>query len=307
MSAWGIPFHFTRPWWLLLIPVIVLVWWFWRRSADPLRGWRRQMDPQLLSALTVGRNIGDHRMAYGLLTTWMVAVVAVAGPTWRLEPNPFSDDAAPLIILLKADNSMMVPDPAPSRMEHAHLKINDLASQRAGKPLGLIAYAGSAHLVMPATRDTDVVATMAREVSPAIMPVPGDRLDLALKEADRILAGDDTPGSVVVLADSVETPPDLLEEWDRRHPVQFLAINAPGSSQHQSLLETAKILDGSLQEMDVQGADLDAIIAQAARASRNQAGSQDGNWEEAGYWLIPVIAVLLLLSFRRQVSGEVSP
>ena len=41
-------FHFIRPAWLLLAPVAIVIWWFWRRSSEPLRGWRRQIDPDLL-------------------------------------------------------------------------------------------------------------------------------------------------------------------------------------------------------------------------------------------------------------------
>ena len=49
-------FHFIRPVWLLLIPIVVLVWWFQRKLSDPLRGWRSAVDPQLLEAMTVGRH-----------------------------------------------------------------------------------------------------------------------------------------------------------------------------------------------------------------------------------------------------------
>ena len=62
----------------------------------------------------------------------------------------------------------------------ARLKIADFAAERTGQPLGLVAYAGSAHLVLPPTRDTSVVATMAAEISPAIMPKRGDDLAGAL-------------------------------------------------------------------------------------------------------------------------------
>ena len=134
-----------------------------------------------------------------------MAIVAIAGPTWRLEPSPFADDVTPLMILLKADVSMMQPDPAPSRLERARLKIADLGEARKGQPLGLIAYAGSAHLVLPPTRDTATVAQMAAEISPDIMPISGDRLDLALREAVRVLAEGQSGGGIVVLADAVDT------------------------------------------------------------------------------------------------------
>ncbi|MFZ1834873.1 MAG: hypothetical protein WAU27_18820, partial [Pseudomonadales bacterium] len=58
----GLPgdFHFIRPLWLLLAPVAVALWWLWRREADPLRGWRRQLAPELLEALVVGHSRRQH-------------------------------------------------------------------------------------------------------------------------------------------------------------------------------------------------------------------------------------------------------
>ena len=49
-------FHFIRPAWLLLIPLVVLVWWLERRWQDPQRGWLAVMDRELLAAMTVGGN-----------------------------------------------------------------------------------------------------------------------------------------------------------------------------------------------------------------------------------------------------------
>jgi Ca-activated chloride channel family protein len=300
-------FHFIRPGWLLLAPLAIGLWWLWQRRADPLRGWREQIVPELLEALVVGRESTHSRPAQWLLAAWLLAVVAGAGPTWRLEPSPFADDATPLMILLKADVGMEQPDPAPSRLERARLKIADLAEARKGQPLGLIAYAGSAHLVLPPTRDTTIVARMAAEISPAIMPVPGDRLDLALLEAARVLAeGQQGGGSIVVLADAVDTDPAALHalQKDLSLPVQFLAVNTRDSSQDHSLRAAARTLGAAVEPLDVEGKDVAAIVRRAARAPVAQHGEQGGQWQEAGYWLVPLLGLLVLASFRREEQKE---
>ncbi len=300
-------FHFIRPLALLLVPLAVGLWWLWQRHADPLRGWRMQMDPQLLDALAIGRSAVGQGTARWLLVGWLVAAVAIAGPTWRPEPTPFADDATPLMILLKADIGMEQPDPAPSRLERARLKIADLAEARKGQPLGLIAYAGSAHLVLPPTRDTAAVAQMAAEISPAIMPVPGDRLDLALLEAAPVLAEGKQGGSIVVLADSVDTDVAGLKSarGELRLPVQFLSVNAPDSSQSVALRAAAEILDAAVEPIALGGGDdVAAVIHRAARAPIAQGGEAGGQWQEAGYWLVPLVAFLVLLSFRRERRGE---
>lgn len=300
--------HFIRPGWLLLAPLAVALWWLWRRRSDPLRGWREQIAPDLLEALVVGRESIKSGNARWLLVAWLVAIVAIAGPTWRLEPSPFADDVTPLMILLKADVSMMQPDPAPSRLERARLKIADLGETRKGQPLGLIAYAGSAHLVLPPTRDTATVAQMAAEISPDIMPISGDRLDLALREAVRVLAEGQSGGSIVVLADAVDTDPAALAALrkDISIPVQFLAINAPESSQSDSLRAAAKTLGADVEQIDVEGKDIAAIVRHAASAPIAKRGQQGERWQEAGYWLVPLIGLIVLASFRREESEEES-
>jgi Ca-activated chloride channel family protein len=308
MSAMLHNFHFIRPGWLLLAPLAAGLWWLWQLRSDPLRGWREQIAPELLEALVVGRESGKFGSARWLLAAWLVAVVAIAGPTWRLEPSPFAADATPLMILLKADVSMMQPDPAPSRLERANLKIADLAEARKGQPLGLIAYAGSAHLVLPPTRDTAIVANMASEVSPDIMPTPGDRLDLALREAVRVLAEGKQGGSIVVLADAVDAEPAALAALrkDISQPVQFLAINSPESSQNDSLRAAAKTLGADVEQITVEDNDIAAIVRHAASAPVAKRGEQSERWQEAGYWLVPLVGVVVLVSFRREQSAEVS-
>lgn len=309
MSALLADFHFIRPGWLLLVPVAAVIWWLWQRRSDPLRGWREQIEPELLEALVVGRESGSRLPAQMLLVGWLLAIVAVAGPTWRLEPSPFADDATPLMILLKADVSMETPDPAPSRLERAHLKIADLAQARKGQPLGLIAYAGSAHLVLPPTRDTEAVAQMAAEISPQIMPVPGDRLDLALREAGRILAEGKQGGSIVVLADSADTEGSALQvvKQELAAPVQFLAMSVPESSQTESLRGAARTLGAKLEPLTIDNdTDVAAIVRHAASAPVARQGDGSDRWQEAGYWLVPLVGLVVLGSFRRKTEGEVA-
>jgi len=301
-------FHFIRPYGLLLIPVVVWLWWLWQRHTHPLRGWQEQMDPQLLEALVVGKSSTQLRSGRLFLSAWLLAAVAIAGPTWRLEPSPFADDATPLLILLKADESMSPPGSGSSgQLERARVKIADLVTARRGQPLGLIAYAGSAHLVLPPTRDTEVVSSMAKEISPEIMPEPGDRLDLALDEAVRVLNQGQQGGSILVMADSVQTDPAALKTWASSHALsmQFLALCQPGSSEERSLEDAASLLGAKVEPLDVDGKDIAEIIRRAAQSPVARQGGEAGRWQEAGYALLPVIASLILASFRRTTESEV--
>ena len=80
-------FHLLRPYWLLsLVPALAL-WWALRRRQDRVASWQRIVDPHLLEHLLVGeRHQRRLRPIHVLLVSWVLAAVALAGPTWRQEP-----------------------------------------------------------------------------------------------------------------------------------------------------------------------------------------------------------------------------
>lgn len=298
---WITNFHFIRPGWLLLVPVAIGVWWLWQRSIEPLRGWREQVDPNLLKAMTTGKQTRGHT-AHWVLVGWLIAIVAIAGPTWKQEPNPFAGDAAPLMVLLKADRSMDQPNPSPTAVERARLKIADLAKIRKGQPLGLIAYAGSAHLVLPPTRDTTIVADMAAEISSSIMPKPGDRLDLAIRKAGEILKGEEAGGTLLVIANSVDGDTQAIVQAHQdagSFPIQFLALR-----DDESLRSAARSLDASIESLTPDDEDVVAIAKAAERKAVVGLAGESQRWQEAGYWLVPLLTLLVAASFRREKQPQ---
>ncbi|MGE9270778.1 MAG: VWA domain-containing protein [Verrucomicrobiales bacterium] len=303
-------FHWIRPAWLWLTIPTLLLWITWMRTSDPLRGWRSQMDPDLLKALCTKQHKAG-APAVLLLVGWLIAVVIVAGPTWRLEPSPFAEDAAPLMIVLKADASMEEPANSPTPMERAQLKIADLAEIRQGQPLGLIAYAGSAHLVLPPTKDTNTVAQMAGEITPEIMPIPGDRLDLALLKADKILASQETAGSILIVADSIKSPNQGLHHaWEEGHqpPINVLLIQSPASPPAESSSRAAKAIGAKMIAMTSDPSDVEKVVRDAARPPRvsDQELTEGEQWHEGGWWLVSILVALSAWSFRRSTMKEAS-
>lgn len=299
-------FHFIRPIGLLLLPLGVAVWWYWNRMQDSLRGWRYQMDPALMNALIVGTPFRGDAPSRLTLLGWAIASISIAGPTWQMEPNPLAQEATPLIILLKADSSMVNSLSNPTSMQRARMKIIDLAQERKGQPLGLLAYAGSAHWVLPPTRDTQAVADMASEIAPDIMPSAGDRLDLALEEASQLLSRKDEVGSILVLADSITADVGTLQQWRNSNPndVQILAIHAPGTQYHDSLAAAAKVLKAQVERLDAEGKDVSDIIRRVSSAPKFQSGQQGENWHEAGWWLVPLIGLIVLIMFRSEATED---
>lgn len=305
-------FHFIRPWWLLMVPLGIVIWRLHGRALDPMRAWKKVIDAELLEAQTVGHDTEGTWRTRILLAGWIIAAIAIAGPTWKPEPSPFSDDPVPVMMLLNVGESMNVADIQPSRLERAHLKIADFAKARDGLPLGLVAYAGSSHLVLPPTRDTGIVADMALEISPEIMPRPGSDLAGALDLAAGKLA--ETGGVIVVVLDTVvQDQTAELEAYRKKTqiPVEILAIAGEGSTELDSIKKAASALGAEVTLMSADNRDIDTLIRRSANMPVAVAMQGEGaRWQEAGWWLVPVLLILMLTQFRREESSsgkEVAP
>lgn len=214
------------------------------------------------------------------------------------------------MLVLRAGESMDLSDLAPSRMERAWLKIADFAQQRKSLPLGLVAYSGSAHLVLPPTRDTSVVAAMAAEISPAVMPKAGDDLAGALELAARTLGRDG--GSIVVVADTIAgDATDALGKFrlESDLPVYFLAVTRPDTPEWDAIRSAAATLGAGVTLMTPDQDDVQSLVRRVAEAPVAIGDAGAGTrWAEAGWWLVSVIAVLSLGAFRRvQNASETWP
>lgn len=299
-------FHFIRPAALVLLPPALLLWWLQRRRGDTTQNWRRVIDPELFRHLVVTPPRASRTTPSAmLLCGWTLAITAVAGPTWRLQPSPFADVLPPAMIVLRVASSMSADDLAPTRLERAKQKIADLLVLRQGGATGLVAYSGSAHLVLPPTADADVVLTMAQALLPEIMPRDGDRLSDALNLANQALADDPRHGAIVLLADTVA--PDQVAALRSksggagRAPVVWLAM-APlaRADADANLQRAAEALDADLVYVTPDSADAAAVARRLARADRlADIAGQGERWQDFGYWLTPVVTLLILAGFRR--------
>jgi Ca-activated chloride channel family protein len=226
---------------------------------------------------------------------WLLAALAMAGPSWRAAPSPFPLDPG-LVIVFKVSESMQSTDVQPSRLERARHKLRDLLERRRGNATGLIVYSGSAHLVMPLTRDERVIPIMLEELTPDLLPADGDALSEALLAAQRLLQRAATAGSVLVVADSVsEAQADSVARLDYPLPVQFLSVQAPGAQVDAGLDRAASALGAGVQGLSADERDITRIARRARSLAEPAQGSVEGQRpEDAGYLLLPLIALAVL-------------
>ena len=153
-------FHFLRPEWLWGFVGAAILFWVVSRREDVRARWGSIISPHLLDHLIVDRR--EHRRLRPVhLTAALMALgsIAAAGPTFERERPPFLQDKAPLAIAIDLSRTMDAIDVSPTRLERAKLKVRDLLALRPGARTAIFAYAGSAHLVLPLTDDSNLIET----------------------------------------------------------------------------------------------------------------------------------------------------
>ena len=294
--------HLLRSQWLWALVPAVLIWFGLWRLSDQTSAWKKIFDPHLLEHLIVGaKKRRAWRPIHLLVVFWVLCAVAMAGPTWEREPSPFADDTAGLVVLLKASTTMEATDVQPSRLERSKYKLRDLLELREGAATGLIVYSGSAHLVMPLTRDDRITTAMAAELSPDLMPIDGDALGEALERAAALLDRAGVPGSVLVIADSVSpSQTQAVADAALDLPVQFLAVKPPNAPLDAGLQAAASARGASVTEMTIDQRDVEKLAQKAQSDFR--AAPMDGageRWRDAGFYLVPLIALIALAWSRK--------
>jgi Ca-activated chloride channel family protein len=307
-------FHFLRPWLLLLLlPAAGIIGYSWRK--DGRRGMQALIAKHLLAHLLVGAGRRNRRSPLLLLAVfWGIGILAVAGPTWKKEATPFTQDAAALVIVLKVTPSMTAKDIQPSRLTRATQKIHDLLKLRPGAKTALIAYAGSSHLVMPFTVDPRIIDMFSQALDPDVMPDAGDDPAAALAQAAALLMQAGLGGSILLIADSLPLSQLAAMEQVRRQtgiPVHFYAMAAPKGVRVPPDSPPAPPLDldawdkaaatvgADVTAVTVDDADVEKLARRIGTSLSAARQDQGQRWQDMGYWLLPVLLLLALCCARR--------
>ena len=318
--------HFLRPLWLLLLPFAALLPWLWRRSRDLQRRLRSNIAEHLLPHLLITPQ--DHqrfRPVHLVCAVLILGAFAAAGPTWEQDRPDFLENRAPLIIAVDLSPSMDASDVQPSRLEAAKHKLHDLIARRSGARNGLIAYAGSAHLVLPPTDDPALLDTFIQALSTDLIARRGKNVAAVIEHAKRLLDAEKNPGTLLLITDGADTT--QLATLDKQLTdgalqVLILAVGsedggiirdangqprtdsngrpALGSFDPAALKQLASAVDAPLGSLTLNDDDLEWIELHAQQHFQSASDEQrELHWKDAGYWLCWPLLLLAFFSVRK--------
>ncbi|EJT84019.1 hypothetical protein PPS11_26956 [Pseudomonas putida S11] len=219
-------FHFLRPYWLLLLVPALLLPWLWTRRHDLKRQLDGVIAPHLVAALVITPEQRQILRPVHLLALLLgLGAVAAAGPTWTEDRPDFLDNRAPLILAFDLSPSMDADDVPPSRLTAAKHKMHDLLKRRAGARTALIAYAGSAHLVLPATQDPGLLDSFMQALDTSLITRSGRDVPGVIDQAKTLLAAEKVPGTLVLITDGADaTQFDAISEHLKDSDLQVLVL-----------------------------------------------------------------------------------
>lgn len=323
-------FHFLRPAWLAALPVLWgLAFWLARRRARA-GNWVHVIDPDLLASLRLeaagaGRTHGPWPL---LALAWTGAVIALAGPAWERDPAPAFRTPGAWVVVLDLSPSMASTDVSPDRVTRARYAIDDLLSAARDARVALVVFGAEPYTVTPLTNDVATVRTLLQPLAPGILPVQGDELAPALKEAGRLLERTAARNAhVIVLTDGFEDPAAAFgAAHDLRSRGASVDVIGIGTRQGAPVRGTDGGFDENAQGRPVLARlDVDRLkrlastgggeyvgldgLRRLAGDLRTRPDATDAaaavsgvhvqTWHDAGAWLPPVVVLLAAALARR--------
>lgn len=319
--------HFLRPWWLLGLVVLPLLWRALRMQGADAQAWRGAVDAHLLEYLLVpGEQSAPARSPRWLaLAAWTFACLALAGPAWERLPQPLYQNKAARVIAFELSETMLAQDVKPSRFARARFRIADVLKRSADMQTALIAYAGDAFVVAPLTDDANTVANLVDSLDPSVMPARGNdtgiAIDLGVKLMHQAGVRD---GEIVLLADSASADANAAAARARASGVRVSVLGI-GSSEGapvpmaqgdflkdsagnivlpkldaSALSDLARAGGGQYANVSSDGGVLDNVLADLKDTS-NAAPTQvqTERFLDRGPWLVLLLLPLAALGFRR--------
>ena len=300
-------FHFLRPEYLFfLLPAWALVWWLLQQQNDEKK-WQSVIDAKLLKHLLVEPKQNHSRVAapWHLGVVFTLLVIAVSGPSWKLKVSPFTQDDTKIALVMSVKKSMLTTDIMPSRLNRATIKIEELLKKRADTQSALLAYSGTAHLVLPLTKDHTIIKTFTQALDPKIMPLEGDNLAQALLLAQKELGSNGA--TIIVLTDSA-SPSNaklaLKKSLDEGFNIILWQMASKELSSAADFKSTAEVLDAHYISYARDDSDVEEVSSLIDKNFKNAAQDDKSKYEDGGYWLIPLIFLFLLLWARQGFISE---
>ncbi len=297
--------HFLRPYWLFACIPLILFGYTLLKQKTVIAAWQPICDSHLLDHLLKkqgpSRHIGPIIL---LISSALMMILALAGPTWSKISLPTYQQIQPRVILLDLSENMLLRDLPPDRLTRAKFKLHDILQRSDMGQFGLIVYTGEPFVVSPLTDDGQTIDTLLSSIQPNIMPLGGNRLELALDEAQALIKDSgSTSGELLVLTAQIPSTPAVeTAQLLARKEIYTSVMPLLSDKGAIPLFEPfAKAGQGMVIPIQNNNSDIEAWFksSQTKRAYQANDMKDIPLWHDEGRWFLLVALLLLLPVFWR--------
>ncbi|TDJ32528.1 MAG: VWA domain-containing protein [Gammaproteobacteria bacterium] len=320
-------FHWLRPEWLWALPLIALMTYALVRRQLAPGSWQRIIDPALAPFILSRSQVkGLNYRWWLILIGGVLAVLALAGPSWNRVEQPVFRSAQALVIALDLSRSMDAQDLTPSRLTRARLKILDILERRRSGQTALVVYSSNAFTVTPLTTDADTVAALVNSLSTDIMPSRGSYPVAAINKSGQLLeqAGASF-GEVLLITDGGTSPAAERAAKDLRSAGYSLSVLGVGTAagapiprvgggfvadrsgnivvprlEEAALRSLAAAGGGRFATLSTDDRDIDILLSgEVGSTLASDESLATDQWQEEGPWLLLILVPIAAMAFRR--------
>ena len=189
--SWDI-LELRQPLWLLLalqpIVLLLLIRVFFHRKG--LRYSEPALLPWVVARVAPAKQKRAKINLWIMQLIWLLFAIAMAGPRYPDPPEKVAHaSGVDIVVVVDVSRSMTATDIKPDRLQSARSELFQLLSASRSDRIGLIIYAGHAHLLSPLTRDHNAIQFYARSIQSGMLPSEGSQLGEAIVLANRYLSG----------------------------------------------------------------------------------------------------------------------
>jgi Ca-activated chloride channel family protein len=320
-------FHWLRPDWLWLLPVVALLTFALARRRLAPGSWQLVVD-QALAPFVLSRS-----QIKGLTYRWwliliggVLATLSLAGPSWNRVEQPVFRSEQSVVIALDLSRSMDAQDLTPSRLARARLKILDILESRSSGQTALIVYSSNAFTVTPLTTDADTVASLVNSLSTDIMPSRGSYPLAAINKGRQLLEQAGVSYGEVLLITDGGTSPGAEQAAEELNSAGYtLSVLGVGTAEGAPIpragggfvtdgagnLAVPRLESAGLQRLAAAGggryvmitadnSDIERLFSGAVGSSSESDNSlATDQWQEEGPWLLLLLLPMAAMAFRR--------
>lgn len=321
-------FHFIRPYsLLLLIPYAVLSIQLLRNKKNQ-GNWSTICDSALLPYLLQHQSLASNRWpSIAIALTSLLAIFALAGPTWQRLPAPVFRNESALVIALDLSASMNAADTKPNRLVRARYKIADLLNHRKDGQTALLVFAGDAFTVTPLTNDVDTIENQLNALTTELMPIQGNLAQPALAKAvDLLKQAGLQQGHILFVTDGVEfNKSEVSTKLSSNYQLSVLAVGSKEGApislpeggflkdsqgsivvsqlEESNLNKLVELGHGIYQPTTVDDTDIQHLLATIDKAEKQQGKASNDlqleQWSDQGPWLLLLVLPVMALTFRK--------